>query len=354
MAVYNAERHLDESVASIRSQSWGALELIVVDDGSADATAAILERHRRADHRVHVVRCPHQGLTPSLNAGCALARGELIARMDGDDVALPDRLERQLAFLKRHPTVAAVGGAYIRISPSGDVVGQTALPTSPAAIAETLPRANCMLHPAVVMRAAALRAVGGYRAAFLHAEDYDLWLRMGERFDLANLTEPVLQYRLHGGQLSAQHVVQQAVSHLAAQACAQVRRATGSDPIASDEPVSRTLLTALGVGDLAIDAAIAAGFGRAARLLRQAGAEQDAVMLLRTGLRATRRDPGLRRALAAIYRARARRGFTRREPGRTARAVLQAVWTDPLWLGTAARRAFGSSRSGGFTPERAQ
>jgi hypothetical protein len=354
MAVYNAERHLDEAIASIRAQTRSALELIVVDDGSTDGTAAILERHRRADDRVKVVRFPHRGLTVSLNAGCALAGGELIARMDGDDVALPDRFERQVAFLERHPTVAAVGGAYIRISPSGEEVGRTVLPTSPAAIAETLPRANCMLHPAVTMRAAALRAAGGYRAAFLHAQDYDLWLRMGDRFELANLGEAVLKYRLHAGQVSAQHVAQQAVSHLAAQACAQARRLTGSDPVVFDEPVSRALLTGLGVSDAAVDTAITAAFSRAARLLRQAGAEAEAEELLRTGIRTTRRDAALRRALGAIYRARARRAFARREPGRAVRAVLQALRADPLWLASAAPRAFRAVRSGGLTPGRAR
>jgi glycosyltransferase involved in cell wall biosynthesis len=112
LPVHDAERYLAEAVESILAQSFGDFELLAIDDGSRDGSAAILDAYARRDARVRVVRRPHEGLIATLNEGLALARGELVARMDADDVALPQRLERQAERLDRDPGLLCIGGAF--------------------------------------------------------------------------------------------------------------------------------------------------------------------------------------------------------------------------------------------------
>jgi glycosyltransferase involved in cell wall biosynthesis len=338
MTVRDGERFLDEALLSIRGQTMQRLELIVIDDGSTDATADILERHAADDRRVRPHRRPARGFAASLNEGCLLARGEYVARMDADDIAYPDRLQRQLEFLRAHPRIAVLGGGYVRISPTGEPVGQGGVPTTHEAIAEALQRVSCIVHPSVMMRTDAVRAIGGYRPALLHTEDYDLWLRMSERHEIANLAEPVLYYRLHPGQMSSSHIVQSAISHLAAQVAARVRRTAGEDPVRGDEPVSRELLTRLGVDAATIDAAIVQRFARAARLLRKAGADAEALAVLREGLRLSPGEPQLRAGIAAIHRSEARRHLRGRRIAGGAVAILRAAAADPGAAWSAVRR----------------
>ena len=115
MPVRDGERFVGEAVESVLGQTLADLELIVVDDGSTDSTPALLAGFARADARVRVLTQAVGGLTSTLNAGCALVRAPLIARMDADDVALPDRLERQVAFLDAHPDVALLGGGIVLV-----------------------------------------------------------------------------------------------------------------------------------------------------------------------------------------------------------------------------------------------
>ncbi|HET9982472.1 MAG TPA: glycosyltransferase [Longimicrobiales bacterium] len=344
MAVRNGERYLAEAVDSILGQTLDALELIAVDDGSADATPALLERYAAADSRVRVVRGGPRGLTASLIAGCALARGEFIARMDADDVAFPDRLARQVAHLRTHPAVAALGGAAIRIDAAGEPLKLLEVPATHAAIVEQLQRASALAHSAVTMRAGALAAVGGYRAAFRHAQDYDLWLRMAERFELANLSEPVIYYRVHDAQVSTAHLLDQTICGLAAQAAAVRRRATGADPIASDRPITRELLVELGVSEAAIDDAISGMLARVARLLTESGASEHAIALLRAGVRLPRGRTIAGPLLGAAYRGQVREHYRRRRLVRSAIATVRAARADPAGLVAALRRAAPAAR----------
>ena len=196
MPVYNAGDFVSEAVESVLAQTFDELELIAVDDGSSDDSRSILERYARLDSRVRVVRNEtNLGLVPATNLGCRLSRSEYIARLDADDVALPDRLASQVEFLDSHPSVAAVGGAAISIDPSGRQISVLRLPSSSAAIRARMPKRCCFIHSSVTMRRDAFEAVGGYR--FGPGGGYDLWLRLSERFDLANLPQPVVRYRVH-------------------------------------------------------------------------------------------------------------------------------------------------------------
>lgn len=200
MSVRNGESWVAESVESILCQTFGDLELIVVDDGSTDSTGAILDGRR--DPRVRVVHQPPAGLTCSLNRALRLATAPLVARMDADDVAHPERMARQVAFLDAHPEVGLLGTGCHEISPAGEVVRALVPPIDDAAIRRALIRENPFIHASVMMRRGALEVAGGYDESLPVAQDYDLWLRMSRFTRMANLPEPLVRRRLTPGRVS--------------------------------------------------------------------------------------------------------------------------------------------------------
>ena len=201
MAVYNAEPWLSEAVESVLGQTFGDFEFVVIDDGSSDATPEILRRFH--DSRLRVTRQHQSGQTPALNHALRLSQGALIARMDGDDVALPDRLARQVAFLDAHPEVGLLGTACHEISASGAVLRTITPPGDDHAVRRLLIRKNPFTHSSVMFRRAVLDASGWYDERFVVAQDYDLWLRMSRLTRLANLSEPLVLRRLAPGRLSS-------------------------------------------------------------------------------------------------------------------------------------------------------
>jgi glycosyltransferase involved in cell wall biosynthesis len=251
LPVHNGAAFLAAALDSVLAQSVRDFECIVIDDGSTDATPAMLAEVARADARLRVVRIEHAGIVAGLNRGLAEARAPLIMRMDADDVALPDRMARQAAFLQAHPEVAVVGGAIELIDRAGRRLRRVAYPTDPAAIAAALPRGAPLAHPAVMMRRDAVRGCGGYRPQFQYAEDYDLWLRIAERAQIANLPEVVLRYRNHSQKLSVRRASQQAIVTLAAQVAAAARRAGRPDPFAAVAAIDADLLRRHGVPEAA-------------------------------------------------------------------------------------------------------
>lgn len=202
MGVRNGAPWVGEAVASILAQTLGDLELIVVDDGSADATADLLAAV--GDRRLRVERQPHQGLTRALIRGFALARAPLVARLDADDWALPERLARQRAFLDAHPDVGLLGAGAREVDASGREVAVIRPPEDDAAIRRALIRRNPFVHSSVVVRREVAERAGGYDASFAVAQDYDLWMRMSRVTRLANLAEPLVVRRLIPGRVSAE------------------------------------------------------------------------------------------------------------------------------------------------------
>ncbi|MBM3117232.1 glycosyltransferase family 2 protein [Jeongeupia naejangsanensis] len=195
---YNAAALLPETLASLSAQTLADFECIAIDDGSTDATRAVLEAHAARDPRFIVVSRENRGLIATLNEAIALARGEWIARMDADDIARPERLARQLARLNE--TGADVCGVGIRFF--GERDGIWLPPESDAALKAALLFNPPFAHPGVVARAALFKA-HGYDAGAQHAEDYALWCafaRAGARF--TGIAEPLLDYRVHPGQIT--------------------------------------------------------------------------------------------------------------------------------------------------------
>jgi GT2 family glycosyltransferase len=199
LPVYNAARYLEPALASVLRQTFSDFELIAVDDGSTDDSKKILERFAAADSRVRVISRPNTGIVGALNDGIAVARAEFIARMDGDDVSLPGRLQAQVDALRAGPDCIALGTAVQIIDSRGAVVDRYNPPWEHDAILAELLRGNggALIHPTAVFRAAALRKIGGYDPAFCKVEDLDLYLRLSREGRLANLPVLGLQYRQH-------------------------------------------------------------------------------------------------------------------------------------------------------------
>lgn len=199
MSVYNGEANLVEAVNSILGQTFTDFELIVVDDGSGDGSLAILQDFAKKDSRVKVISRPNTGIAGALNDAIDAARGEFFARMDADDVSMPERFEKQVAYLKANPTCVLLGSRVSLIEPYGTPIYDTEPKLDDESIVQELLTGNgwAVVHPSAMMRAYAVRAVGGYRSDRVPIEDLDLFLRLTETGQVANLPEVLLQYRQH-------------------------------------------------------------------------------------------------------------------------------------------------------------
>ncbi len=199
LPVRDGAAHLSEAIECVLADRFGDFELLVIDDGSRDASPEIALAFAARDARVAVLRQPAQGLVAALNAGLSLARGEYVARMDADDRSRPERLTRQIAYLDAHPECAAVGCAYLEIDEQGWPICERKPPETHAAIEAVLLSglAGVLPHAACVFRRSALEQLGTAYRDCPEAEDLDLYLRLAERGRLANLPELLFEVRRH-------------------------------------------------------------------------------------------------------------------------------------------------------------
>jgi glycosyltransferase involved in cell wall biosynthesis len=325
LAVYNGLPWLPESLASLRRQTFTDFEVVVIDDGSTDGTAAVLAETASADARFRIITQTNHGLVASLNRGIAEARGSLIARIDADDIAEPGRLEAQVEFLRAHPKVAVVGSAIRIIDQDGVPGKRLGYPCKPSEVAADMVRGCALAHPAVMMRRDVVRAIGGYRESFRHAEDYDLWLRLAEKHELANLPQELLRYRQHGSSISFRHRQQQALATYVARYFARERRAGRAEPtIAHDRPLPADILSQLGLSASAraefVQESLRAALSPPGQTLDDAwlGQQMEEAWSLRPHLRVGR---FVRRCAIPYYR-RCRR---------TGQADQASVWLSRAW-----------------------
>ena len=231
MSVYNNAPYLAAAIESICAQSFTDFEFVIVNDGSSDESGAIIDRFAASDSRIRAIHQPNAGLIASLNRIIDEARGTLIARMDGDDIALPERFARQIAFLDANPAIGVLGTGCNCIDEQGkphkyrfeNVI-------STEEILDDLKNGPPLCHPSVMMRTDVVRAVGGYHRAYAHCEDYDLWLRLSERVPLANLPDRLLLYRQSATQVSNRHAYVQKIGAAIAWMAHEERVAGRPDP----------------------------------------------------------------------------------------------------------------------------
>jgi glycosyltransferase involved in cell wall biosynthesis len=201
MPAFDAERFLAAAIDSVLAQTVGDLELVVVDDGSTDDTWRIVDEYARRDGRVRGLRNEENiGIPASLNRGIEAAAGRLIGRMDADDVSLPHRFERQLAFLEEHPEVAVVGSYVLHMDGGGEILGLSQ--TGPASEDEFAAlrregKYTLVFGGTAVFSRRLVDEVGGYDPEISTAEDLELFDRMAAHGAVVAIPEPLVLYRIH-------------------------------------------------------------------------------------------------------------------------------------------------------------
>lgn len=203
MPAFNREKFIGKAIASVLSQSFKNIELIIIDDGSADSTVSIAREYCK-DSRVKVlVNEKNLGIAETRNRGLREAQGEYIAMLDSDDVWLDNtKLEKQLAFLETNPAYAIVGSAIKKIDQEDKDIQVIEYPCTDSAIRKTILRYNSFAQSALLIRKSAMMQAGMYSTRFKICDDYDLWLRIGCRSKFTNLKEITTGYRIHGGNIT--------------------------------------------------------------------------------------------------------------------------------------------------------
>ena len=272
LPVYNAALYLEEAIESILAQDFEDFELIAVNDGSKDRSGEILDAFAARDLRVRVVHQANEGCAAARNAALALSRGELIAMMDSDDVALPTRFGKQVAWMRAHPDYLALGTGVTAIDPGGDPIAVITPSTDPAEVESELleKRGGKICNPSAMLRAAAVRELGGWDVAFDTADDYELFLRLSERGRVGNLAEQLLRYRWHLSSLCHTRAGEMGRKLNRAIRAARARR--GLPEIALEDPVATATSDPAAEAMHVVEqlrrwshAASSSGFGRAAR-----------------------------------------------------------------------------------------
>lgn len=195
MSVFNGEKYLKEAIESILNQSFGGFEFIIMDDGSADKTPEILNGYAKKDKRVKIITNPGNiGLTKSLNKGIKISKGEYIARMDADDIAMPERFKKQTEFLEKNPDFGVVGCNVIVIDETGDFVKNIVLPSN---LKPALEKRNCLAHGSVMFQKSVIERLGSYDEQMLYAQDYEMLLRISKTFEVGFINEFLYKLRVH-------------------------------------------------------------------------------------------------------------------------------------------------------------
>ncbi len=214
MPVCDAAPWVAEAIRSILGQTCPDFSLLIINDGSTDRSEEVIRGFR--DPRIELVSRENRGLVATLNEGIERIRTRYIMRMDADDVALPQRLSRQLAFMESHPEVGVCGSA---IELFGRFRGVRRYPASDREIKASLVVATPFAHPSVMFRREVLDR-HRFRSDALHCEDYRLWLDLAEETGMANLGDALLRHRTHREQVSHRSEVQQSnAAKVALEAC---------------------------------------------------------------------------------------------------------------------------------------
>ena len=339
MVVCNVDRFLAEAIESVLGQTFRDFEFIIVDFGSTDNSKSIISRYAASDSRVKFQEIRQCGLAEARNAACFLAQGKYIAIMDADDVSIPERLALQVEFMEDHPEVGLLGGTVEWIDSLGRPLRKMPLPLKDCDIQSALLCYSAFWQPSAFMRRDAFVLAGGYRAPFAAAEDYDLWLRIAEYFQVANLEEVVVKYRIHPYQLSLRKRKIQTTCSLAAQAAATFRRNGSPDPLDGVGEITPALLTKLGVSVTKQEAAFASD---CTWWIRNVFAAEQNELALKSAVEMLSYDWQYpeRRQIADIYLFVARLYWRQRSFLKSLFALIQAMATRPVVAGRPLRLFF--------------
>ncbi|MER9307040.1 glycosyltransferase family 2 protein [Mesorhizobium sp. M0293] len=215
LPVYNAGPYLAAALGSILRQDYGRLEIIAIDDGSTDNSLEILERCREADSRISIISRENHGLVATLNEGLAVARGELVARMDADDVAYPWRLSRQVALFERRPELGFCGAGVDMLIRGRIARGKPDPVFQFGRIPILAMFFTIFMHPTVVFNRKIVNdGVLHYDQTYRHAEDFDLFRRLAGRYPAAMMPENLVVYRVHQASVTSRHVKEMRRTHL--------------------------------------------------------------------------------------------------------------------------------------------
>lgn len=202
LSTYNEEKYIAESIKSILNQSYPYFEFIIVNDGSTDNTLQIIKSFN--DPRIVIIDKPNSGLPDSLNKGIEKAKYDWIARMDGDDIALPDRFEKQVKYI--NDNIGVIGGQFKFIDENGCFLNyppsKKPLHTLKSKLFILLGW-NPLAHPTALIRKKILEKVGKYDTNFKASQDLDLWLRLSKHCSIINTSEQILLYRKHANNISS-------------------------------------------------------------------------------------------------------------------------------------------------------
>lgn len=200
MSLYNSKKYLVEAIDSVLNQTFSQFELIIVDDGSSDSGVDIVNSY--SDPRILLITQKNRGLPAALNKAIEVARSDMIARMDPDDICLPERLIRQYDYLQQHPESVIVGSAATCIDEHGDRLADIKMTPFHGVGAVVLPESPC-IHPSVMFRCSAFEKAGRYPEKMrCGGEDAVLFNRMISYGSIVNLPEPLILYRLHHSSMS--------------------------------------------------------------------------------------------------------------------------------------------------------
>lgn len=289
MPVFNAGQRLGGAVMSILLQTFHDLELIAVDDGSTDASGAVLDRIAADDSRMTVVHTENAGVSSARNVGIRRARAPYVAMMDSDDISHPTRLERQRHVLEQNPEIAAVGCGLRILNSLGEVIRLDPVQRWAEVAPEPFHGRFDIAGPTLMVRRQQLERVAGYRRVMRYADDYDLIVRLiDEGYVLANIEERLYDYVVHSGQTTELSGAEQLLDVIAANLSRECRRRGLPDPLDDAEDLTSTLQ---GLDDQPRDLrnrfkavrAIADHF-KGVRRARQAGTTESGAGMIARGL----------------------------------------------------------------------
>jgi len=196
MPFYNCEKYLDKAISSILNQTFQDFEFIIINDASTDRSDEIIQKYLTDKRIVYIKNRERKGIVYNLNKGIEIAKADIIARMDGDDISEPQRLEVQYQFLQRNPNIALVGCFVKLINEKGEICGRKIKPITHEEIKKDILIYSPFIHPTIMIRKDVFKKVAFYRKQYLWCEDIDLWYRIiFSGYEVANIPQYLYQYR---------------------------------------------------------------------------------------------------------------------------------------------------------------